>query len=698
MDDGDLSLETTKKWRKERDDTPATPGTIRSRQRAMFDDLPLSYKFLSPEKDEGALTFSTLQRGYASGEFGLLQLLVEKSNTYVAKDGSKKIVQEQSSAEKKQAGGDGGGGYDSEDDEWDYPGWGSVLERIVSPEDLESIHMGHKGPQLDVARSTAIAGNDLLASVLYTTGIVCTACAQNAPFAMLLSGLALFPFRKIFQEVGTALPLNGGVYVAMLNSASKLTATFAATCSLISYSATAVVSAASCTSYAAGVWGDFPIVPVTVAILAAFAVLVVFGVKDSANVALAIFTFHICTLLILLACSFAAIFGNKGEMWILNWNYPLPVSPSGGVGMDIYLGYSVALLGLTGFETSANYIEEAGPFETERNKIGAVRQVSVFEKTIDRMWYLVIFFNPLIAIATLGLVDMTTITSNASNILSIVGARAGGQWLSTLVSVDAIFVLAGGVLTAYVGVTGLIKQLASDRCLPTFLLRTNRFGTNHLIILCFFLLCTTLYLMTNGNVLILSGVFSIAFLMVLLSFAVANMKLKMSRPRLSRGAKSTWLATIFGFVAMFVGLVGNIIYDSSLLFYFLIYLSFFFGIIIATHNRMRITKLVLYFVRQVPMLKRRYEQTICSSLRQMKKHTVVFFTKTSELHILNKAVLYARDNELCDHLILTHVYAKTETASSPSLQEEGTVLHRPKPYGPIPSQLKENLRLLGKSF
>jgi hypothetical protein len=39
-------------------------------------------------------------------------------------------------------------------------------------------------------------------------------------------------------------------------------------------------------------------------------------------------------------------------------------------------------------------------------------------------------------------------------------------------------VLAGGVLTAYVGVVGLIKQLASDRCLPSVLLTTNRFAGN----------------------------------------------------------------------------------------------------------------------------------------------------------------------------------------------------------------------------
>jgi len=134
--------------------------------------------------------------------------------------------------------------------------------------------------QLNIFHSTAIAGNDLLASVLYTTGIVCSVCGPLAPIAVTLSCLALYPFKKIFQECGTALPLNGGVYVALLNSSSKFTATFAASCSLISYSATAVVSAASCTSYASEQFGaGFPVLGVTVAILGFFAILVTSGVK-----------------------------------------------------------------------------------------------------------------------------------------------------------------------------------------------------------------------------------------------------------------------------------------------------------------------------------------------------------------------------------------------------------------------------------
>lgn len=536
---------------------------------------------------------------------------------------------------------------------WEYPGWGQVIERSVPTSSLPEKKKSH---QLNIYQSTAIAGNDLLASVLYTTGIVCTTCGQLAPIAVILVCIALYPFRKIFQECGTALPLNGGVYVALLNSASKFTATFAASCSLIDYLGTAVVSAAACTSYAQAEFGSFPVMPVTVAILAVFGILVLSGVRDSATVALIIFTFHLFTLAILVIAALIAVIANGGSVFLLNLYYPGPISPYGR-GMDLFLGFSVGLLGITGFETSANYIEEAGPFETEKNKIGPVRQTSVFERTISNMWWLVVLINPVITILTLGVLDIATIIASSSTILSTLGQVAGGSWLRTLVSVDAIVVLAGGVLTAYVGVTGLIRQLASDRCLPSFLLHKNEFfGTNHWIIFCFFSLSTVLYCMTNGDVTVLSGVFAIAFLMVLISFALANMKLKFCRPRLPRGVTASWISTILGFMVMVLGLLGNIFVNPSYVYFFGIYLFFFLTVILITFSRMKIVKLILYFVQQSAWLENRIGPVLYDTLVKMKKLTVVFFANTSEVHILNKAILYARDNELCDRLIIAHVF------------------------------------------
>lgn len=459
------------------------------------------------------------------------------------------------------------------------------------------------------------------------------------------------------------IPLNGGVYVALLNSASKMIATFAACCSLISYSATAVVSAASCTSYAATAFGDFPQQPATIALLVAFAALVIIGVKDSANVALAIFCFHITTLLILMCMSLIFLIRDNGQILMANWQLPLPSidgSGDGSVLLGLFLGYSVGLLGLTGFETSANYIEEAGPFEVESRVPNMPRKISIFEKTIEAMWGLVIMINPTIAILTIGVLDMSTITSNPSTVLSTLGRIAGGSWLETLVAVDAICVLAGGVLTANIGVAGLIRQLAADRCLPSFLLIRNAwFGTYHWIILGFLVLCISLYVITEGSVIVLGGVFAIAFLMVLIMFAVANMRLKYTRPLLPRGARISWVGVLTGFACMVAGLIGNIIVNPNSFYYFLIYMATYFSVVFATFQRMNIVRIALYVVRQIPFLNTRFGPAIINSLVQLKKHTVVFYTKTSELHVLNKALLYAHDNELCDTVIIAHVFNET---------------------------------------
>lgn len=46
-----------------------------------------------------------------------------------------------------------------------------------------------------------------------------------------------------------------------------------------------------------------------------------------------------------------------------------------------------------------------------------------------------------------------------------------GEAFAFWVSLDAFVVLSGAVLTAYVGISGLLARMAKDRCLPQFILR-----------------------------------------------------------------------------------------------------------------------------------------------------------------------------------------------------------------------------------
>ena len=97
-------------------------------------------------------------------------------------------------------------------------------------------------------------------------------------------------------------------------------------------------------------------------------------------------------------------------------------------------------------------------------------------------------------------------------------------------SLDALFVLSGAVLTSYVGVLGLVRRMALDRCLPQFLLRRNSVrDTNHFIIVGFFLVTSSLLILVQGDTTTIAGVYTIAFLGVMCFFTVSAMLLKFKR-------------------------------------------------------------------------------------------------------------------------------------------------------------------------
>jgi amino acid transporter len=114
------------------------------------------------------------------------------------------------------------------------------------------------------------------------------------------------------------------------------------------------------------------------------------------------------------------------------------------------------MLGVSGFESSANFVEE--------------QKSGVFVKTLRNMWLFVSFINPCCAFLSLCVLKQEEMRKNQSTVLADMGEVAAGEWLEKLVSVDAFLVLSGGVLTSFVGVTGLCRRLALDRCLPQFLL------------------------------------------------------------------------------------------------------------------------------------------------------------------------------------------------------------------------------------
>lgn len=96
----------------------------------------------------------------------------------------------------------------------------------------------------------------------------------------------------------------------------------------------------------------------TVAILGVFALLTLFGIGESSAVAVAMFALHVATLTILIVMSVVYVARHGVDTFVDNCSSGFPhVAPNTAGHWDyaLFLGYASALLGITGFETAANY-------------------------------------------------------------------------------------------------------------------------------------------------------------------------------------------------------------------------------------------------------------------------------------------------------------------------------------------------------
>ena len=193
--------------------------------------------------------------------------------------------------------------------------------------------------KLSVLASTAICGNDISSSVLYVSALAIAFAGQYAWITLLIVSFVLFLFRKIYGEVVGALPLNGGAYNALLNTTSKSMASFAATLTLLSYMATAVISANEAIHYLHQLIPAIPIIITTIILLSFFGVLTIGGVSESSKVAIGIFLFHLTSFAILSTLIIYFLFANGLETFIENWHLPIT---GGSITNAIFLGFAAS--------------------------------------------------------------------------------------------------------------------------------------------------------------------------------------------------------------------------------------------------------------------------------------------------------------------------------------------------------------------
>jgi len=367
-----------------------------------------------------------------------------------------------------------------------FPGWGEVL---VCAEEVPSENHEPQHAKLGELTSTAICGNDITGSCFYVIGGLATAAGVWAPLGAIIAAATLWLFRWVYTEAVTALPFNGGIYNVLLNTVrSKKIAGMVATLTILSYIATCVVSALSAGAYLQTVIDPKKkdpleegcyILPIAISLVVFFGCLKLVGISESATVAACMFVFHLVTMSVLMVVAFFSIalpthalpFSKVASNLRANFKY---TGGTEGIAKKIVLGFSSAMLGVSGFESSANFVEEQRP--------------GVFPKTLRNMWYAVSILNVGFIVECVFATELSLMVHEKDNALAYLGRRAAGRWLEVLVSVDAFTVLAAAVLTAYVGVGGLATRMGGDRCLPHLFKRSDRITTVIFMLVCVSLL------------------------------------------------------------------------------------------------------------------------------------------------------------------------------------------------------------------
>jgi len=538
------------------------------------------------------------------------------------------------------------------------------------------MHTESKSTKLNELQAMAICGNDISSSCLYVSALTILYAGQFAWISLLVVAGVLFLFQRIYGEVVGALPLNGGAYNALLNTTSKQMASVAACLTILSYMATAVISANEAMHYLHNLIPMLPLSISTIVLLAIFMGLALNGIGESAIVAVVIFITHLAALSLLVIVGSFYLLSHGTETFQANWQLPVA---SGGIMTALFLGFSAAMLGISGFESSANFVEE--------------QAAGVFRKTLRNMWMVVSFFNPAITLLALCIIPLAQVGAHKESLLAFLGETAGGRWLGLIISVDAVLVLSGAVLTSFVGVTGLIERITLDRILPNFFLVRNKRGVNYRIVIGFFILCVSVLFATQGDLGALAGVYTFSFLAVMALFGLGNLLLKIKRAKLPRPVKAHPMAVLIAVVCVSAAFWGNALLNPSSLFVFFQYLVPSLGFIFLMLNRGRILRILLYSIDYLYRPVRHYVLQSSLYLRKMlhkiNSQEFVFFTKGDDVAVLNTVLQYVQNNEKTGRLKIVTVMNPGQAFNEP-LRHDLEVLDRAYPEVKI-----EYLELVG---
>ena len=364
--------------------------------------------------------------------------------------------------------------------------------------------------------SAGIVGADIGTSVFYSTGILFPIVGYLAPLFILITCLAMWIFKKTYEEGLAMSPRNGGAYSMILRTLGRRVAVVAGALTFVSYLATAAVSSLSGSYYICSLFG--PQVSLTTVVLISFIPILFFGVlntkgiREPARIVTGIASFHFIFLFVIGIWSLIYMLFHFQELNLSKFfsvfshdqriTWPL-----------LAYGFAAAFLGITGFESAAQIIESLKR-----------PQMKTLEKLYKTVILAVSFTAPLISFVCLALLTPAEVNDNLNHLLSGLTYKIGGNPLKTLLVINASFTLFAATNTSLVGFIGLAATMAKNGNLPQLFLKRilHKYPSMEgypYIILPFVVITMGMSAFIAGEVKIGAQVYGIAFLGVMVSFA-----------------------------------------------------------------------------------------------------------------------------------------------------------------------------------
>ena len=365
--------------------------------------------------------------------------------------------------------------------------------------------------------AAGVVGADIGTSVFYGTGILFPIVGYFAPLFVLTACLAMWIFKRTYEEGLAMSPYNGGAYSMILRSVGKQSAVFAGALTFVSYLATAAVSSLSGGFYLSSLFEggleQSTVVLISFIPVVLFGLLNIKGIKEPAKIVTGVSIAHFGLLVLISIWGLGYILFHFSEIDFSKFG-DFSSYPEALTGATLAYGFAAAFLGITGFESAAQIVETL-----EHPTLLTVR------KLYKIVIIAVSVTAPVISIMCLTILTPEEVEGNMKYLLSGLANKIGGKFLLTIIVVDATLTLFAATNTAFIGFIGLATTMAKNGNLPQICLKK----VTHIIpqlegypIINFSLMAIVMSMsaLVAGELEIAAKVYEVAFLGVMISFAL----------------------------------------------------------------------------------------------------------------------------------------------------------------------------------